>query len=94
MLTGFRQMSPEIIKFAGEAGKRSPALGARQHQQDTVHRIAKGIRGLLRIARADIVATYASPGVKRATDEFFADKPEQVSVLYANEYSNGYFRKL
>jgi len=38
--------------------------------------------------------TYASPGVKRATDEFFADKPERVSVLYANEYSNGYFRKV
>ena len=45
-------------------------------------------------ARDGIAATYASPGVKRATDEFFADKPEQVSVLYANEYSNGYFRKL
>ena len=37
--------------------------------------------------------TYTSPGVKRACDEFFADKPEKVSVLYANEYSNGYFRK-
>jgi len=37
--------------------------------------------------------TFKSPGVKRATDEFFADKPESVSVLYANEYSNGYFRK-
>lgn len=37
--------------------------------------------------------TYVSPGVKRAADEFFADKPEKVSVLYANEYSNGYFRK-
>ena len=43
--------------------------------------------------REDIRSTYASPGVKRATDEFFADKPEHVSVLYANEYSNGYFRK-
>jgi O-methyltransferase len=43
--------------------------------------------------REGIRATYASPGVKRATDEFFADKPERVSVLYANEYSNGYFRK-
>lgn len=38
--------------------------------------------------------TYKSPGVKRATDAFFADKPEKPSVLYANEYSNGYFRKL
>ena len=36
---------------------------------------------------------YKSPGVKRATDEFFADKPERVHVLYACEYSNGYFRK-
>jgi O-methyltransferase len=38
--------------------------------------------------------SYKSPGVKRATDAFFADKPEKLSVLYANEYSNGYFRKL
>lgn len=37
---------------------------------------------------------YRSPGVKRATDKFFKDKPEKVSLLYANEYSNGYFRKL
>ena len=43
--------------------------------------------------RDGIRDTYSSPGVKRATDEFFADKPEKVSVLYANEYSNGYFRK-
>ena len=44
-------------------------------------------------SRDGIRDTYASPGVKRATDEFFADKPERVSVLYANEYSNGYFRR-
>ena len=43
--------------------------------------------------RKGIAGGYMSPGVKRATDEFFADKPEKVSVLYANEYSNGYFRK-
>lgn len=36
---------------------------------------------------------YRSPGVKRATDEFFKDKREKISLLYANEYSNGYFRK-
>lgn len=36
---------------------------------------------------------FKSPGVKRACDEFFEDKPEKVSVLYACEYSNGYFRK-
>lgn len=44
--------------------------------------------------REDTEGCYRSPGVKRATDEFFADKPEQVAVLYANEYSNGFFRKL
>ena len=43
--------------------------------------------------RKGLSGGYRSPGVKRATDEFFSDKPEKVSVLYANEYSNGYFRK-
>lgn len=36
---------------------------------------------------------FRSPGVKQATDEFFADKPEKVSVLYSGHYSSGYFRK-
>lgn len=36
---------------------------------------------------------YLSPGVKRAADEFFADKPEKVDLLYSGEYTNGYFRK-
>jgi O-methyltransferase len=36
---------------------------------------------------------YQSPGVKAATDEFLADKPEKVSVLYSGEYSSGYFYK-
>ena len=44
--------------------------------------------------RKGISGGYMSPGVKRATDEFFKDKPEKVHLLYANEYSNGYFRKL
>jgi O-methyltransferase len=34
------------------------------------------------------------PGVKRACDEFLADKPERVSVLYSGEFSSGYFRKI
>ncbi|MEO8067076.1 MAG: TylF/MycF/NovP-related O-methyltransferase [Flavobacteriales bacterium] len=46
------------------------------------------------LPRKGISGGFMSPGVKRATDEFFKDKPEKVSVLYANEYSNGYFRKL
>lgn len=34
------------------------------------------------------------PGVKRACDEFLADKPEKVSVLHAGEYAHGFFHKL
>ncbi len=33
------------------------------------------------------------PGVKCACDEFLADKPETVSVLYCGHYAHGYFRK-
>jgi len=33
------------------------------------------------------------PGVKAAADEFLADKPESVSVLYAGFHSHGFFRK-
>jgi len=34
------------------------------------------------------------PGVKRACDEYLADKPERVTLLYAGDYSHGFFRKL
>jgi len=34
------------------------------------------------------------PGVKQACDEFFLDKPESVSSLYAGHYFHGYFRKI
>lgn len=64
-------------------------------------RMAPGAIGMLAIhydeeifSRADLDGCYKSPGVKRATDEFFKDKPEEVHVLYAGEYSNGYFRKV
>ena len=43
--------------------------------------------------RQGVSGGYRSPGVKRATYAFSKDKPEKVHVLYANEYSNGYFRK-
>lgn len=33
------------------------------------------------------------PGVKHACDEFLADKPESVSVLYAGAFGHGFFRK-
>jgi len=33
------------------------------------------------------------PGVKKACDEFFADKPEKVNVLIAGCKTHGYFRK-
>ncbi|MET0284186.1 MAG: TylF/MycF/NovP-related O-methyltransferase [Polyangiales bacterium] len=35
-----------------------------------------------------------NPGVKPAIDAFLADKPEEISVLYAAEYGHAYFRKL
>ncbi len=34
------------------------------------------------------------PGVKRACDEFLADKPEKVSYIYSADMSHGFFRKL
>lgn len=34
------------------------------------------------------------PGVKKACDEYLADKQENVSLLYAGDYTHGYFRKL
>jgi len=34
------------------------------------------------------------PGVKKACDEFFAGKPEQVTFIYSGDYSHGFFRKL
>ena len=36
---------------------------------------------------------YKSPGVKQACDEFFADKPERISILLAGNYTSGYFRR-
>lgn len=34
------------------------------------------------------------PGVKNACDEFFADKPEKVGILYSGYQPHGYFRKI
>lgn len=34
------------------------------------------------------------PGVKAACDRYLSDKPERISVLYAGNYSHGFFRKL
>jgi O-methyltransferase len=36
---------------------------------------------------------YKSPGVKQACDEFFANKPERISILLAGNYTSGYFRR-
>jgi O-methyltransferase len=33
------------------------------------------------------------PGVKKACDEFLADKPEKIEFLYSGGYSHGFFRK-
>lgn len=42
---------------------------------------------------ANIHPWNALPGVKRACDEFFADKAERVYGLYAGPYSHGFVRK-
>lgn len=34
-----------------------------------------------------------NPGVGLAAEDFLADKPETMNVLWANEYTHGYFRK-
>jgi O-methyltransferase len=34
------------------------------------------------------------PGVKKACDEFLADKAERIEFLYSGDYSHGYFRKM
>jgi O-methyltransferase len=39
-------------------------------------------------------AEDAQPGVKPAFDKFMADKPEDISILYAGEFGHAYFRKL
>jgi O-methyltransferase len=33
------------------------------------------------------------PGVKKACDEYFADKPEKVDFIYSGNYSHAFFRK-
>lgn len=33
------------------------------------------------------------PGVKKACDEFLADKPEEMDFIYSGDYPHGYFRK-
>jgi len=35
----------------------------------------------------------ALPGVKKACDEFFADKPERVHYIYSGPYSHGFFHR-
>jgi hypothetical protein len=45
------------------------------------------------LARPHTPTPFLSPGVKRAVEAFLRDKPEKAYVLYANENTNGYFRK-
>ena len=44
--------------------------------------------------RADPRSWNHLPGVKRACDEFFRDKPEEVHHIYSGPYPHGYFRKV
>lgn len=58
-------------------------------------RLSKGaVVSLIDYGSKEDVPENQNPGVKPAIDAFLADKPEQVSVLYAAEYGHGYFRKL
>jgi O-methyltransferase len=45
------------------------------------------------LARPHTPTPFLSPGVERAVEAFLRDKPEKACVLYANENTNGYFRK-
>ena len=89
---------PDTISFAYFDGDLYEST---KHLLTNVYdRMPQGAIGMIAVyydetvfPRQDIKGVFRSPGVKRATDEFFHDKPEKVDVLYANEYSNGYFRK-
>lgn len=63
--------------------------------QQIYHRLSKGaVCTLMDYHDANIAtANDSNPGVKLACDEFFADKPEQLIELYANQSSHAYFKK-
>jgi len=52
-------------------------------------RLSKGA-----ICLVDDYGDPALPGVQRACDKFLADKPENIVLLYAGNFSHAYFRKL
>lgn len=90
---------PERISFALIDGDLySSTMDVLPHVYE---RMSPGAIGMIAVyvdeevfPRPGLPGHYKSPGVKRAVDEFFADKPEKVSLLYSCENSNGYFRKL
>lgn len=92
------QCLPDRIAFALIDGDLYEST---QHVLPHVYeRMAPGSIGMIAVyydesvlPRRGLSGGYRSPGVKRACDEFFQGRPEDVRVLYANEYSNGYFRK-
>ena len=54
------------------------------------------LRAVIKAYKGGLTTTdmgYKSPGVKKACDDFFADKPEQIIVLFAGIYTSGYFFK-
>lgn len=90
---------PDRIAFALlDADLYESTLTALEH---VYPRLSKGAIGMFHVYWDEGVyqpptrsLKYLSPGVKRAADEFFADKPEKISVLYSGDYSSGYFYKL
>jgi O-methyltransferase len=63
--------------------------------QSVYPRLSKGAVCVLQdYADASIIDSWDPwPGVKAAADEFFAQKPESVSFLYAGYCSHGFIRK-
>lgn len=73
-----------------------------QHEQ-VVYRLLEHVYPRMRPGAVALLMDYYeegrcsginhNPGVARAARRFFEAKPEKVSLLWADEYSHGYFRK-
>jgi hypothetical protein len=94
----------KVFRLAGRTcacGVPGPACADRRRRHVLAHvhvharcRPARAARSAsITTPRCARAALDTSSGLKRTADEFFADTPERVWVLYANGYSCGYFRK-
>lgn len=90
---------PDRISFAWMDGDLYES--AKHYLPHLYERMSPGAIGAIAVyydekkfPRKGLSPAYISPGYRRALDEFLADKPEKVSLLYSNEYTMGYFRKV